>query len=187
MILFLAILLGGSTNGVAVADVRDELALEVARVAFSEAPGSPGDVRLVWEVTRQGGRTPEAQLAFLRRHSACASPVGDCDRNGVVDDADDAAAQARPGNARWARFLLAGAAEPANWPREWVWERRVQGHWLRTQALAADLVYGRDRRCVCERPPQTWAGKMDHERAARLGMVPVVCIRTENGGYIYTE
>lgn len=168
-------------------DVRDELALEVARVAMNEAPGSAGDVRLIWEVVETSARTPEDRLAFLRRHSACASPAGDCDRDGDVDALDDEAARARPGNARWTRFLLAGDDEPDGWPSTWSWERLGRPTWARTREFARRLVFGLDRRRVCEEPPHTWAGRMDHARAARLGMLPVVCIGTENGGYRYAS
>lgn len=181
----IAVLIVLTVPAYAAADVRDELALELARVAMNEAPGSPGDVRLVWEVVQTSARAPEDRLAFLRRHSGCVSPAGDCDRDGDVDELDDEAARARPGNARWTRFLAEENVEPSGWPRAWSWVRLGMPAWRRTRELARRLVYEIDRRRVCEERPQTWAGKMDHARAARLGMIPVVCLGTTNGGYRY--
>ncbi len=151
-------------------DVREQLALDVARVAVNEAGfGSPRDVLLIWQVVEANGRTDADRLAWLRRHSAC--PTAQTTRE---------VALSRPGNCRWTRELDASDRRPESWPADVVWRAES---WARVRRLALRLVFGLERRRVCSVAPMTWGGPMDHERALERGLVPVECEGTLNRGY----
>ena len=105
-------------------------ALDVARTAVNEASlaASPRDVDIVYEASRFHGSDDASRLRWLRRHSACTNPRGDCDRNGVLDEFDDEAARARPGNAGWTRELRWDDARPPSLVGRWrpIWWARVR-------------------------------------------------------------
>jgi len=116
--------------------VQQAFALDVARTAVNEASlggARPADVDLVYEATRAHGATDHTRLSWLRRHSACANPAGDCNRDGSVNLLDDHAAERRPGNAGWTRRLRWSDARPAGYRGRWLpvrW-RRVRARALR--------------------------------------------------------
>jgi hypothetical protein len=154
----------------AAADVRDELALDLARVAVNEAGfESPADVVLIWQVTEANGADDATRLEWLRRHSAC--PAG---------QTSDEVALTRPGNCRWTRELVDGDARPESWPADVIWRPEA---WARVRRLARRLVYREERRRVCSITPITWGGPMDHARALERGLEPVGCSGTRNEGY----
>jgi hypothetical protein len=153
------------------------LALDVARTTVNEASLSaqPNDVRLTYEATRGHGNDDATRLRWLRRHSRCTNPRGDCDRNGVVDELDDDAAARRPGNARWTRQLRWNDARPRNlvgrWRAEW---------WARVRELALRLVLADEPTNVCGIPIRTWGRRSDFD--SRPGLVRVDCGAANFGG-----
>jgi len=88
---------------------------------------------------------------------------------------------------RWAAELTEDCAAPPSWPR-FAYQRRgeevlVRPHppWAHYRARCLEVV-ARARRVLagelvhrCERTPHDWGGRLDRERAARLGLVPLVC------------
>ena len=153
------------------------LALDVARTAVNEASlhAQPRDVDLVYEATRGNANTDRARLAWLRRHSACTNPRGDCNRDEVVDERDDEAARRRPGNAKWTRNLLWSDARPDNLDGRWraEWWQRVRDHAL--ARVMRDAPTG-----VCGMPIRTWGRRSDF--ASRPGLVAVECGAANLGG-----
>jgi hypothetical protein len=138
-------------------------------VCVNEAFHSYGDCLLIWQATRRHGETPEARLAWLRRHSSC-----------VLGPTDPAPTRTRIGNCRWSRYLVPGDAAPLNWPEGWVWEGINQRSWARTIQLTRGLVAGLRPRggWPCALDPDTWAGRRtDEQRIAGLPptIVPLNC------------
>lgn len=151
-------------------DVREQLALDLARVAVNEAGfGSPADVVLIWQVVESRARSDADRLAWLRSHSAC--PTGQTTRE---------VALSRPGNCAWTRELDDSDRRPQSWPAAVVWRPEA---WARVRRLALRLVYGLEQRRVCSSSPSTWGGDMDAARALERGLVPVACEGTLNTGY----
>lgn len=154
-----------------------DLALALAQVCANEASlaaPTPGDCALIWQAARKHGRTPEARLRWLRRHSSC-----------VLSDRPMRGRE-KFSNCRWSRHLTAEDAEPEGWDPQTPWERYA-GRWRRMRRYAAYLVRGGRPRAgwPCRRDPDTWGGPMDHRRALNHGMVPLSCQGTRNEGYLY--
>lgn len=148
------------------------LALDVARTAVNEASlgAGPRDVDLIYEATRYHGATDADRLAWLRLHSSCTNPAGDCNRDGRVNEDDDRAAARRPGNARWTRNLRWSSERPAGFSNAWRW-RADRWERIRRRALVRVM---RDRPTrVCGVPIRSWGRRSDF--VARPGLVPVDC------------
>lgn len=128
------------------ARVQLALALDVARTTVNEAGlrATLADVDLVYEATRGNADTDRARLAWLRHHSACTNR-GDCNRDGRVDELDDDAASARPGNAGWTRDLSWSDERPARLRRAF-WRA---DHWRRVRRLALVRVLADEPTRVC--------------------------------------
>ncbi len=151
-------------------------ALDVARTSVNEASLSARtrDVDLTYEASRFNGRDDATRLAWLRRHSACTN-VGDCNRDGVVDERDDRAAERRPGNARWTRYLEWNDDEPDNFVGVWhpLW-------WARVRERALRRVLANTPTGVCGMQVRTWGRRSDF--VARIDLVPVECGARNLGG-----
>lgn len=96
----------------------------------------------------------------------------------------------------WMGALREDGGEPLGWPSMRLVRMpggvsRVERHpswsgyraqWLAlldyARALVSGAVVSR-----CEEPPHDWGGSMDHERAERIGLIPVVCGETRNTFY----
>ena len=160
-----------------VTPLQRDFALDVARTAVNEASlgASPRDVDIVYEASRSHGGDDATRLRWLRRHSACTNPRGDCDRNGVLDELDDEAARARPGNAGWTRELRWDDARPPSLVGRWrpIWWARVRDRALRR--VLEDAPTG-----VCGVPIRTWGRRSDFR--ARPNLVPVECGAANLGG-----
>ena len=145
--------------------VQLALALDVARTAVNEASLAAGrrDVDMIYEATRFHGGTDGERLDWLRRHSRCANPMGDCNRDGQVGEADYIAAEARPGNAGWTRYLEWSGDEPANYQRRG--RRRVwrADRWLQVRERALARVMADRPTRVCGVPIRTWGSRTDFE------------------------
>lgn len=153
-------------------------ALWLARICVHEAGfHSPDDCRAIWRVLERGARRHRTTpLGFARRYSRT-----------VFDDT-------RTDPRGWITRLDATGQEPAGFPatveREVDGRRRSHRHppwsgfrddWLRTLAASRRIVGG-ELRARC-RAPDDWGGPMDAERAARLGLMPLVCGETQNTFY----
>lgn len=93
----------------------------------------------------------------------------------------------------WVAHLAPDGSEPRNWPTQrFVAQRdgtsRVLPHapwsayreaWLALYQHAGEVIAGRAI-APCEGPVSDWGGAMDHERAVRIGLIPVVCGTTLN-------
>lgn len=151
-------------------DAREALVLDVARVAVNESGfGSPADIVLIWQAVEASGRTAETRLSWLRRHSACPTGL-----------TSDAVALSRPGNCRWSRHLTFACTEPPHWPADVRWSGEACARVFR---LVRRLVYGYERRRVCEETPHTWGSLADHPGAVRRGLRLITCVGTRNRGY----
>ncbi len=152
-------------------------ALDVARTAVNEASlgARVVDVRLIYEASRYHGRDDLTRLRWLRRHSACTNPLGDCNRDGTVDARDDAAALRRPGNAGWTRHLRWDDARPRNLRGPWDPER-----WERLRRIAMVLVLRDEPTGVCGVPVWTWGRASAFD--ARPGIVRIDCGAYNLGG-----
>ena len=150
------------------------LALDVARTAVNEASLSarPRDVALIYEATRYHGDNDAARLAWLRSHSRCTNPDGDCNRDGRVDARDDRAAARRPGNARWTRGLAWTDDKPDGFSDAWRWHPE---RWNHARRFALGLVMTDEPTSVCGAgvAVRTWGRPGDFR--ARPGLVPVDC------------
>lgn len=144
------------------------LALAVAQVCVNEASwNSPADCALVYQATESHGRTPEARLDWLERHSH--TVFSSC--------------IAGRGNCRWTPGLTWSDAEPEGWPEAAPpWSTYVD-RWRRIRELAEALVTGRIRRRPCPRGVVTWGGPMDIDAALRRGLRPLECRGTLNTGF----
>ncbi len=157
--------------------VQVTLALRVAATAANEAGmSSPNDVRLVYDAAHANGRTDARRAWWLRRHSACVNG-GDCNRDGVTDARDAAAADARPGNARWTRHLRWDNHRPTGYPSHWRW---YPDRWERLRRLALRLVLGGRSTGICGVPIVTWGRRSDF--ASRPTLAPVECGAANLGG-----
>lgn len=151
--------------------VQDELALAVAKVGVNEAGWrAPADIALIWQVTEGRGRTDEARLQWLSRHSSC-----------VLSDRPMTDEEAR-GNCVWSRNLQDDDEQPEGWPEDVRWEN-YRRRWRQVRTFAQRLVDGRDGMRPCEETPLTWGGPGDHVGALRRGLRPIVCRSTLNTGY----
>lgn len=156
--------------------VQDELALAIAKVGVNEAGwGSPADIALIWQITEGRGRTDEARLAWLRRHSSC-----------VLSNRPMTEEEAR-GNCRWTHGLAASDEQPEGWPGDAIWQNYVR-RWRQIRRLATMLVDGRSDLRPCPETPQTWGGReLDMHQALRRGLRPVGCRETLNEGFVVRE
>ena len=141
-------------------DVASELVVKAGIVSFNEALDSYPDAGLIVQVLEGHGATPRDQLAWLTRHSPCAT--------GRLSQEQ---ALARPGNCGWSRNLTEAGTLPAFWPYErGIWGR-LRLRWLDHVSRVRDLVSGRDRWRPCpDEQPQTWDGvRYGRERVAPEG------------------
>lgn len=94
---------------------------------------------------------------------------------------------------RWAADLRSDGSEPMYWRRSHTvcesdvcrsvrspaWGRSDRDAWLYVYGLATELVaHGLDdvrTWSPCEGPVDDWGGRMDHEHARSIGLVPVAC------------
>lgn len=148
------------------------LALDVARLCMNEAPGSPADCALIWQVVESRARSTADRHAWLRRHSPA-----------VTRQLSAQATARRPGNVAWTSQLDWADARPLAWPVEWDWDRGLVT-WRRTRLLVWGLMTGRVRRRPCTETPETWGGRhIDMPQAVRRGLVPLDCEGTYNEGF----
>lgn len=97
----------------------------------------------------------------------------------------------------WVAHLRPDGAEPHGWPTQrFVPQRdgtvRVERHapwaayreaWLALYDHAGAVLRG-EVVAPCEGPVSDWGGSMDAERAARIGLIPVMCGTTRNNFYL---
>ena len=96
----------------------------------------------------------------------------------------------------WMAALREDGGEPLGWPTMRTVRTggvvRVERHpswsgyraqWLALLDYARALVSGAVT-SRCEEPPHDWGGDMDHERAERIGLIPVACGTTRNTFYL---
>lgn len=94
---------------------------------------------------------------------------------------------------RWAADLRSDGSEPMGWRRDHnvctdgvcrivrgpSWARSGRDAWLYVYALAGELVTRTlddvESWSYCESPIDDWGGRMDHEHAAAIGLIPVAC------------
>jgi hypothetical protein len=163
-------------------DEREEaLALAVAQVCANErslSSAQPADCALIWQAVRHHGSTTEDRLAWLTRHSDC-----------VLTDRDMTARELL-GNCRWSRYLTASDARPLNWPTNLEWSEHTS-RWERMRSFCRGLVAGRTPRggFPCPLDPDTWGGRMDHDRAISRGMRSASCAAEglRNQGYFFAS
>lgn len=147
-------------------------ALDVARTAVNEASLSAGprDVALVYEATRYHADNDSERLVWLRRHSRCANPSGDCNRDGRVDALDDRAAARRPGNAGWTRYLSWSDEQPHGFRAGWRWRAERWTHALR-YALRIVMEDESTEVCGAGVPVRTWGRPSDfRDRPAHVAV-----------------
>lgn len=158
------------------------LALDVARTAVNEASLRAGsrDVAMIYEATRYHGDDDASRLAWLRLHSRCTNPAGDCNRDGRIGEADYVAAEARPGNAGWTRYLEWNDDEPANFSPRLRWRPE---RWAEVRALALARVMADEPTRVCGVPIRTWGSRADFANRDPGGrLVAVECGARNLGG-----
>lgn len=78
--------------------------------------------------------------------------------------------------------LDATGARPRGWSRGLDWEGDYRARWLELLAYCERVLRGEER-SDCAEPPDDWGGRMDRERAQRLGLVEVDCGETRNDFY----
>ncbi len=94
---------------------------------------------------------------------------------------------------RWAADLRSDGSEPVGWRRDHdvctngvcrivhgpSWARMGRDAWLFVYELAGELVTRTlddvENWSACESAIDDWGGRMDHEHAAAIGLIPVVC------------
>lgn len=145
--------------------VERQLALDLARVAFNEALDSPADLEMIAQVVFGAAHTPRARLAFLRRHSPCAT--------GQLSETES---RRRGGNCRWSRALDPSGRRPAGWERErdgrWSW---VRERWLDHLRRAIAYVRAPHEADLCATAPHSWDGKAWRERIVERGWTILPC------------
>jgi hypothetical protein len=94
---------------------------------------------------------------------------------------------------RWAADLRSDGSEPVGWRRDHnvcrdgvcrivhgpSWARSGRDAWLYVYGLAGELVTRTlddvESWSPCESPIDDWGGRMDHEHAREIGLIPVLC------------
>ena len=157
-----------SADAGALTPTQRRLALALARVAWNESAGNPGDVEMIYQVARDRtpGGSPGARLAALRNHSPCAT--------GVLSIA---AARARPGQCSRSRSMPwdgrgVAAQDRARWAGA-----------LRKSVEVVALGDGAPRQC--QGRLYTWGGPQIDAARIRLlesrgGAVSLCKVATEN-------
>lgn len=146
------------------------LALALAQVAAHEgALHNARDLDLIWQVVQNHGDSPQAQLRWLRAHSARAlglAPARDTDANA------------------WSSELNHRGTIPASVAAgKGYWRVKVMPKWMELLTRAQSLVDGASYVKPCPIEPITWGGPMDHESAAADGRYPIGCVDVLNDGF----
>lgn len=165
---------GASSHGepLRLTSAQRELAWELTRVNMNES-GREADLATIWQVVQQHGRTPQQQVAWLRRHSPCAT--------GVLPQH---VAMRRPGNCRWVRHLYPNqVSPPQGYPDEWLgaWPA-TRERLRRNMRWAAEFVSGARVLIVCAEPPTTWDGRRWETQVRARGFRILDCKGTRNLG-----
>jgi hypothetical protein len=151
-------------------NARRSLALALAQVAAHEgALHNARDLDLIWQVVQNHGNSPQAQLRWLRTHSARALGL--------------APARHTDGNA-WSSELNRRGTIPASVAAgQGYWRMRVMPKWHGLLERAQSLVDGAAYAKPCPIEPITWGGPMDHVTAAADGRYPIGCSDVLNDGF----
>jgi len=158
----------GIPQGSATTDAREGLKLALAKVCVNEAGfSSMADCALIHDASGSTGQSSQTRLNWLNRHSRRVLGDRECGNRR---------------NCQWTRNLTWADTMPEGWDTANEWHPR---HWAQVRRWAHGLVYGTITLHPCPNTPQTWGGRMDHERAVNRGLEPLGCVGTLNEGYRY--
>ena len=147
-----------------------DLALALARTTVNEAGlDAWRDLRLIYDASRSHAHTDHGRLRWLVAHSACTNP-GDCNRDGVVNALDWAAARDRPGRAGWTRYLQWSDERP---PGVRNWAQWDPARWRQLREYALRLVRADRSTGVCPYPVVSWGTR--EAFGPRDPLIPLDC------------
>lgn len=143
---------------------RGDAGLWLARICVSESGwDSPADCSAILEVLRWGGYhhgthwLTHAQSYSRRLFGGARRHRG------------------------WPSHLRVDGEEPEQWPSTVAWSA-YRARWLSILATARRMAA--HPTANCEEAPTDWGGRVDLDRARRLGMVPVSCGATRNWFFV---